>query len=800
MGGLFSRAKLGQRPVQKLSGRGVIGFGVGLVLLATGGRPAAGALVRYDLTIAREPVRIAGKTVVGITVNHEIPGPTLYFREGDTARIRVHNSMSVPTSVHWHGLLVPPGMDGVPLVSFPPIQPGSTFTYQFPIRQSGTYWYHSHSDLQEQAGLYGAIVILPRRESKGRKLPEHVVVLSDWTHENPHAVNRLLKRGSEWYALEKGSAQSLLGALKIGMTGAYFKREVLRMPPMDIADVAYDCFLANGKPQASFPAVPGRRCRIRIVNGSATTYFYLEFAGGPMTIVAADGMPVRPVREKRFLIAVAETYDVLIQAPAAPGAYELRATAQDGSGHASIWLGTGERHPAPDIPRPNLYQTMGRMSLKRIFALTPAGSIGMTDRDVRAGKFDRPGMAGKAPGAGGMPGMTGGGPASGGKLRLPGMAAEHAPCRSDSPRIPAKGSGEKPQIESPCSGKRFAWNFGWLASDAASSGRLAMDGKGPERPWAPYAALRALKPTAFPPERPVRIIRITLDGDMERYVWTLNNKTLSESDMIRIKKGETVRFILINRTMMHHPMHLHGHFFRVLNGQGKFSPWKHTVDVAPMSTTVIEFAADEFGDWFFHCHLLYHMKAGMARVVHYDGYSVSPRLQALRSGLKSDPWIGMGGADVLSNMTEGEVSLSNTRNILAAEWEVGWGDVDSIQSESLLSYNRYFNRFFTILVGADTFATNGSIEKTRGVLGFHYLLPLNLLSTTWCDTRGGARFRLAKNLQLTPRLSLTGDIQYDTHDRWEGAGGVSYRVSRDFLLRVQWHSEYGWGAGIRWEF
>src|SRR5210317_1830494 len=271
-------------------------------------------VITYDLEIAHQEVNITGSSVPAMTINGTIPGPTLRFREGDTARIHVHNKMDVDTSIHWHGILVPPGMDGVPYISFPPIEPNTTFTYEFPIRQSGTYWYHSHTNLQEQSGVYGSIVIEPERSSI-KPDRDYVVLLSDWTDEEPHTVNRTLKRGSEWFAIQKGSGQSILGAMRLGMFGDYFKRELQRMPPMDIADVAYDRFLANGRPETTLEALPGEIVRLRIIDGSATTYFHLQYAGGPMTIIAADGLDVEPVEQNRFLIGVAETYDVLIKVP-----------------------------------------------------------------------------------------------------------------------------------------------------------------------------------------------------------------------------------------------------------------------------------------------------------------------------------------------------------------------------------------------------------------------------------------------------------------------------------------------------
>ncbi len=350
-------------------------------------------VVEYDITISQQDVNITGISVAAMTINGTIPGPTLQFKEGDTARIHVRNKMAVETSIHWHGLLVPPGMDGVPFISFPPIAPDTTFTYEFPIRQNGTYWYHSHTSLQEQSGVYGSIVIEPK-QNKLQVDQDYVVLFSDWTDENPYAVNRTLKRGSEWYAIQKGSGQSILGALRLGMFGDYFKRELQRMPAMDIADVAYDRFLVNGKPETSLHAGPGETVRLRIIDGSATTYFHLEYAGGQMTIIAADGIDVEPVEEDRFLIGVAETYDVLIKVPES-GAYEFRATAHDGSGYTSVWIGSGKYYPAPDVPRPNLYHNMmSDFSLKRTLALTPAGTMGMPDDKVNAGKFDQPGMMG----------------------------------------------------------------------------------------------------------------------------------------------------------------------------------------------------------------------------------------------------------------------------------------------------------------------------------------------------------------------------------------------------------------------
>jgi CopA family copper-resistance protein len=743
--------------------------------------PAAARTVEYRLTISETEVNITGKPETALTVNGGIPAPLLTFREGDLARIHVTNAMKEDASIHWHGMLVPNRMDGVPYVTFPPIKPGATFDYEFPIRQQGTYWYHSHTGLQEQRGVYGALRILPR-EGGVRGDLDRTVVLSDWTDDKPHEVLRWLKRGSEYPAIQRGTSQTVAGAWKAGKEGDFWKRELLRMPPMDLSDVAYDRFLANGKPETHISAKPGQEVRVRIVDGSSSTFFHLEFAGGPMTVVAADGQDVVPLKKQRLLIAVAETYDVIVRPPG-PGAYELRATAHDGSAYSSIWIGGGERHPAPDVPNANLYNAMGKLTPSRIFALTPGGAMGMPDREVDAGKFDHPGMMG---GHMSMKEMMG-------DMEMGDMDMNHSKMHSMQAGV------------DPHNGKKHAWDFKPLGPDVSSRTPLAMDGM-EARPGPPYKDLRAVKRTAFSKDRPVREVRLTLDGDMERYVWSLNNRTLFDSDSIKIRKGEVVHFIMINRTMMHHPMHLHGHFFRVINGQGDRSPLKHTVDVQPMETTVIEFAAEEVGDWFFHCHLLYHLESGMARVVHYENFEPYPDTAAVRHKLYRDPFYAWGTVDALSNMTEGSLELSNAAHIFRAEWELGWQNVPDAEWETTLLYERYYNRFFRLLAGMNTEGSVSTgpldfdVESNRGVFGFEYKLPLNIDSTVWADTDGGARVSLRKDIPLTPRLMFGGEVRYDTHDKWEERVHLDYLINRNVSLLGQWHSDYGWGAGVRLRF
>ncbi len=725
--------------------------------------PVRAEVAEYHLIITRQQVSITGEPAKAMTINGGIPGPTLRFKEGDTARVHVHNRMDVETSVHWHGVLVPNNMDGVPHLTYPPIKPGETFTYEFPVRQSGTYWYHSHTDLQEQSGVYGSIVIEPRQK---RFSPDrdHVIVLSDWTNEDPHEVLRTLKRGSDWYAIEKGSGQSILGAARLGMLGEYFARELQRMPAMDVSDVAYDRFLANGRPESTLPGRPGETILLRIIDGSSASFFHLSYAGGPMTIVGADGQDVEPVDVGVLLIGIAETYDLLIRVPA-EGAYEFRATAHDASGFASVWIGVGERHAAPAVPRPNLYHTMmDHLSLNRIFAYSPAGAMGMADRDVEAGRFDEPGMMGMGS------------------------------METEDTREPEGGD------RSPGTATMDHSALGHHGMDASARSDLAPDGMDPRRPWPPYGKLRATKPTAFSVDRLARRIRLTLDGDMERFVWFINNKPLSESDSIRIHKGEVVQFVMINRTMMHHPMHLHGHFFRVLNGQGDYSPLKHTVDVPPMSTTVIEFDADELGDWFFHCHVLYHMMSGMAGVLHYEGFELPPDLAAIRPVLYTDMWYFWGELDAMSHMGQGFFTASNSRNMLTADWQYGWQHVEKAHWELTLTWGRCLNRFTTIFAGADLDGLEHNLETHNGVFGCRYLLPLNIESMAWIDTNGGFRFAAGKALQFTPRLTAFGNAEFDTETKWESRVGLSYTVSQSMSLVCQWHADYGAGGGIRVRF
>ena len=661
-----------------------------------------------------------------MTINDSLPGPTLRFTEGDDAIIRVKNDLKEDTSLHWHGILLPNDQDGVPHVNMAPITPGETREFRFRLRHGGTFWYHSHSGLQEQLGIYGSIVITPKGGERNKADHDLVVMLSDWTNESPYDVLAQLRAGRETQQIKKGTAQSIVGAIQHNALPDMVKRSMKRMPPMDFSDVGYDAFLANGKPASEFSVQPGETVRLRLINASAASSYHLEYAGGPMKIIAADGTDVQPVATGRFLFAIAETYDLLVKVPQSGGAWELRATSQDGTGHSSLFIGQGERHAAPDVPKPNVYKPM-------------AGMGGMSDMK---GKADVKGMDHS-----GMP-------------------------------MPAKKQSSAAMKAIP-----------------PMAGMSGMDD--PERPGSPYEKLRSQRSTAISDARPLREYTFRLQGDMIRFVWTLDGKTFSEADMINVRQGEKVRFTFINDSMMHHPMHLHGHFFRLVTSAGNFSPMKHTIDVPPMASHTIEFAADEPGDWMMHCHVLYHLAIGMARVVHYE--DAPPNSHLMRGAMKTehDPQLLFGEGLLLSNMTGGTVSLQNNRNGLTGHWQSRIGNGSDTDYELGLDYDRFLTS------NLSTFASyewSNGINTDRGMFGARYLLPFLIQSQVSVDTEGDFRFTAGKAIPITARFSVFGRAQYDTKAGWETSAGAEYFLHKNLSIVGQWHNEYGLGGGVALRF
>lgn len=647
-------------------------------------------IVEYELQVAEETLSPAGNPVRALTLNGGTPGPVLRFREGDVARIKVVNRLTdQSTSIHWHGLLVPNLEDGVPHVTTPPIEPGTSRTYEFLIRQHGTYWYHSHTGHQKQRGVFGAIVIEPKVPGLGAARDE-VIVLSDWTDESPTEVQRTLLRGSEWYAFRKGTSQSLLGAWRAGRIGDYLDSQKALVPPMDLSDVAFEAFLMNGKRELRLPGRPGEKTRLRVINASAATYFYLDSAAGPLHVVAGDGQDVTPFDQKRLLIGPAETYDIVLTMPAA-GSWEVRSTAQDGSGHVSAWVGEGVPHAAVPPPRPDRYGMNAYLT----------SILDQLD--------------------------------------------------------PEPGAPES------------------------------------ERPLSPYRKMRAAvkAPQAAKP----REITLKLTGDMIRYAWSFDGVDPESAESIRVKQGETVRLRLVNNSMMHHPIHLHGHFFRLVDADDpdpRTAPLKHTVDVPPMSVRTIEFTADEGrGDWLIHCHLLYHHITGMVRTIRVtaaDG-SEPPHPAGTHAMPSTYAW---GQVAVTNAHAVGFVTVQSGPHNLFLRWDEGLHTGDWYEREAY--YQRYMNTRLALVAGYRWDTSPGGRESVfaGAALRLPYFFELTLTQQAGGETRA----ELAKSLQLTDRLSLDLALRHGRNSDTFSSADFRFLLNKTFSLTAGYSSDFGAGAGI----
>nr|WP_289864240.1 copper resistance system multicopper oxidase [Cobetia sp. 14N.309.X.WAT.E.A4] len=512
-----------------------------------------------SLVIRREDFDIDGQFARPITINGSSPGPMVRLKEGQDAVIKVTNLMDEPTSIHWHGIILPPEMDGVPGISFAGIAPGETFTYRFPVTQSGTYWYHSHSGLQEQEGHAGPLIIDSATPEAFTYDREHVLLLTDWTFEDPKTVFRNLKTMEGYYNFqERTVADFFADVRRRGLVETIEARSMwaeMRMSSRDIADVTgstYTYLLNGHSPEENWSALfkRGETVRLRVVNGSAMSYFDLRIPGLKMTVVAADGQPVQPVEVDEFRIAVAEAYDVLVT-PEDDKAYTIFAEAMDRSGYARATLAP---RPGMEAPVPERRQIADR---------------GMEAMGAHAG-MDHSQMAGMD------------------RSKMTGLQADVA-------------------------------KDGMLMAGAVQQGaRYDQAGIGLDQSLRRVLVYQDLKAHAPWPDRrgPTREMELHLTGNMERYMWSFDGKKFSEvNGPIHFKKDERLRLILINDTMMEHPIHLHGMWMELENGQGDLIPRKHTLNVKPGERVSALITADAEGSWAFHCHLLYHMDAGMFRVV-----------------------------------------------------------------------------------------------------------------------------------------------------------------------------------------
>lgn len=561
----------------------------------------------FDLTIAETPVNFTGSPRMATTINGSIPGPTLRWREGDTVTLRVKNALAVDTSIHWHGILLPFQMDGVPGISFKGIPPGETFVYQFKVSQTGTYWYHSHSALQEQTGMYGAIVIVPAAGETIRADRDHVMLLSDWTDEDPMRVLSHLKVRSDYYNYNQPTAVDFFRDVsRSGLKAALEKRRMwnqMRMNPTDLADIsaATYTYLANGAtPAGNWTGLfkPGEKVRLRLINGSAMTFFDVRIPGLKLTVVQADGQDVEPVTVDEIRIGVAETYDVIVT----PGddTYTIFAQSMDRTGYARGTLATREglsaAVPALDKPVPlTMVDMMGEMT----GGAAAGGAMAGMDHSADAGR------AGKNRGDMNQ---------SGGGMNHGGMALDHSKHA-----VPA-GRGMGDDLSKPSKQARHAkTEYGASTDMRVDMARTNLDDPGiglrnNGRRVLTYADLHTL---GGPLDRrgPGREVELHLTGNMERFAWSLDGLEFGKSTPVYFKYGERVRVILHNDTMMNHPMHLHGMWSELEADGGGFQVRKHTINVQPAQRISFLVNADALGRWAWHCHLLFHMEAGMFREV-----------------------------------------------------------------------------------------------------------------------------------------------------------------------------------------
>ena len=523
----------------------------------------------FELFIGQTPVNITGRPRTALTINNSLPGPLLRWREGDTVTLRVRNRLAQDTSIHWHGIILPANMDGVPGLSFAGIEPGGDYLYRFTLRQSGTYWYHSHSGLQEQAGVYGAIVIEPREPEPHHYQRDHVLLFSDWSDQAPEQLMATLKKQSDAYNYHKRTVGDFIDDVADnGWSPTVTERTAwarMRMSPTDLADIsaATYTYLLNGQPpDGNFTCLcqPGETVRLRLINASAMTYFDFRIPGLKLTVITADGLPVKPVSVDELRIAVAESYDVLVTVGDQP-AYTLFAQSMDRTGFARGTLARATGLQAP-VPAPD-----------------PRPVLSMDDM-----------------GHGGMGAMAGMGHSNMAGIDHTAMSAmqKHPASETGNPLVDMQTMAPRANLADPGIGLR-------------NNGRRVLT----------YADLRS--PYPDPDGRtPSRDIELHLTGHMERFAWSFDGVKFSDAEPLRLAYGERVRITLVNDTMMTHPIHLHGMWSDLEDEHGQFLVRKHTVDIPPGSRRSYRVTADALGRWAYHCHLLYHMETGMFREVRVD--------------------------------------------------------------------------------------------------------------------------------------------------------------------------------------
>ena len=561
--------------VKGLTAGGILG-GLGLwrtPVWAAPGETNGLSGTEFDLFIGETPVNITGSPRTALTINGGIPGPLLRWREGDTVTLRVKNRLKDMTSIHWHGIVLPANMDGVPGLSFRGIEPDGTYVYQFKVKQNGTYWYHSHSGFQEQVGVYGPLVIEAKEPEPFEYDRDHVVMLTDWTDEDPAALMKTLKKQADYYNNHKRTVGDFIqDVADKGWSATVADRKMwaeMKMNPTDIADVsgATYTYLMNGLARNSNwtgTFKRGEKIRLRFINGSAMSYFDVRIPGLKMTVVAADGLYVKPVVVDEFRIATAETFDVIVEPT--QDAYTLFAQSMDRTGYArgTLAVRPGLAAPVPELdPRP-------------LVTMADMGMAGM-DHGSMSGMGDMAGMDHSKMAMGGV-----------------GEIQQHPASESNNPLVDMQAMSTLPKLDDPGMGLR-------------DNGRKVL-------------TYSDLKSTFEDPDgrEPSRTIELHLTGHMEKFSWSFNGVKFSDAEPLKLKYGERVRIVLVNDTMMTHPIHLHGMWSDLEDENGQFLVRKHTIDMPPGAKRSYRVTADALGRWAYHCHLLYHMEMGMFREVRVE--------------------------------------------------------------------------------------------------------------------------------------------------------------------------------------
>ncbi|MEB0149643.1 copper resistance system multicopper oxidase [Pseudomonas sp. CCC2.2] len=588
--------------VKALAAGGILaGFGLWrspVWAITSPGQPNVLAGTDFDLSVGEMGVNFTGTPRTAMTINGSLPGPLLRWREGDTVTLRVRNRLKENTSIHWHGIILPVNMDGVPGLSFHGIEPGGLYVYSFKVKQNGTYWYHSHSGFQEQVGVYGPIVIDAKDPEPFSYDRDYVVMLSDWTDEDPERVMKKLKKQSGYYNQHKRTVGDFIDDVsKNGWSATVADRKMwaqMNMSPTDLADVsgATYTYLLNGQaPDSNWTGLfrPGERLRLRFINGSAMSYFDVRIPGLKMTVVAADGQHVKPVSVDEFRIAVAETFDVIVEPT--ENAHTLFAQSMDRTGFArgTLAVHEGFSAPVPPLdPRPLVTMSdigmgdMGGMDhgdMKGAGQDSMQGMEGMDHSQMAAGSDDS------------MQGMTGMDGSSIQGMSGMGTMEPHPASEANNPLVDMQTMSPTPKLNDPGMGLR-------------NNGRRVLT----------YADLKS---TFQDPDgrEPSRTITLHLTGHMEKFSWSFDGIKFEDAEPLRLKYGERVRVVLVNDTMMMHPIHLHGMWSDLEDENGEFMVRKHTIDMPPGTKRSYRVTADALGRWAYHCHLMYHMEMGMFREV-----------------------------------------------------------------------------------------------------------------------------------------------------------------------------------------